>query len=66
MVLCKADWVTIKNNVATIKYVRYDMVYDLTWSTLSDLWFDANTDWTCKLPKPNRWVYPAEPGLADS
>ena len=57
IVLCKADGVTIKDYKATIQYTRYDMVYDLTGSTLSDLWFVAN-DGSCYLPKPNRAVYP--------
>lgn len=61
LVVCIADGVT---GAWKIKYKWYDIMNDRKWESLTwDLWFDVNADYSCKLPKPNRWVYPADPEL---
>lgn len=61
LVVCIADGVTV---AWKIKYKWYDIMNDIKWESLTwDLWFDVNADYSCKLPKPNRWVYPADPEL---
>lgn len=63
IVVCIADGVTLAGN---IKYKWYDIMNDIKWESLTwDLWF-AESDWSCLLPKPNRWPYPVSPEQYES